>query len=180
MALNTALKTANSIIWVLVADGGHANIYRYQRNKAVERMRDSRRLPYDEKMHSHALTPVPDMQLNAELLHDFQVGHDSRGAKIGGTPPGHNTSEPHLNIHDEVKQNLILHLAAKLNQAFTIKSFDYLIIAAPAKIMGALRQHCGAAVMGSVIAEVDKDFTKEGNHALLVHLQTTLEHVHLA
>ncbi len=143
-------------------------------------MRDSKRHPYDEVMKSHDLTLVLGMEFQAESLDDFQVGHDSRGSLVGGQNAGHNTCEPHLDIHDEVKQNLVLAIAVKLRQACTDKSFDYLVIAAPPQILGALRQHLDADVLSSVIGEIPKDFTNDKNHALLAHLQETLTEARVA
>jgi len=178
MHLNSAQIEKSSIIWVLVADGGLAQIYRYHENKTILPMHDSKRHPYDEIIQSHELTPVPDMEFYAESLDDFQVGHDRRGSKIGGARPGYNTCEPHLDIHDEIKQNLVTDVADKLKHAFEIKAYDHLVIAAPPKILGALRLHLDPAVLGCVVAEIDKDFTKDTNHALLAHLQKTFAEAH--
>jgi protein required for attachment to host cells len=114
------------------------------------------------------------MELKAESLSDYQVSHDDRGSLIGAQHSAHNTCEPHLDIHDEVKQNLVVVIASKLKQARMEKSFDHLVIAAPPKILGALRKMLDDSVLSCVIAEIDKDFTNDKNHALLVHLQETL------
>ncbi len=169
----------SSIIWVLVADGGRAQIYRYHKNKEMMPMHDSKRKPYEQEMGRHELTPVPGMELKAESLSDFQVSHDGRGTLIGGQHSAHNTCEPHLDIHDEVKQNLVLAVAAKLKQAHMDKAFDRLVIAAPPKILGALRKMLDVTVLSCVIAEIDKDFTKDKNHTLLAHLQETLIEAHV-
>ncbi len=180
MHLNSVEISQAAIIWVLVADGGRAKIYRYHKNKAVMPMHDSKRRPYDEVMKSHDLTLVPGMEFNAESLDDFQVGHDGRGSKIGGARPGHNTCEPHLNIHDEVKQNLVAEVVLKLKQAHQHKNFDHLVIAATAKVLGAFRKHLDSDVLGAVIGEITKDFTNDKNHALLAHLRETLVQAHVA
>jgi protein required for attachment to host cells len=179
MRLNSAQIEQASIIWVLVANGGRAQIYRYHPNKALMPMHDSKREPYEQEMKRHELTPVPEMTFQAESLKDFQVGHDSRGSKIGGVSPGHNTCEPHLDIHDEVKQNLVKDITDKLKHAYETKAFDHLVIAASPKILGALRLHLGTAVSGHVIAEIDKDFTSDKSHALLAHLQETFAGAHI-
>lgn len=179
MHLNSAQIQQSSIIWVLVADGGRAQIYRYHQHKALMPMHDSKREPYEQEIKRHELTPVPDMTFEVESLNDFQVGHDGRGSKIGGARPGHNTCEPHLDIHDEVKQNLVKEIADKLKHACETKAFDHLVIAASPQILGALRTHLNAAVQNCVIAETDKDFTNDKNHALLAHLQKTFAGAHI-
>jgi protein required for attachment to host cells len=180
MHLDSAQINQASIIWVLVADGASAKIYRYHKNKAVMPMRDTKRRPYDEIMKSHDLTLVPGMEFKAESLDDFQVGHDGRGSLIGGQTSAHNTCEPHLDIHAEVKQNLVLAIAVKLKKACADKSFDHLVIAASPQILGALRQHLEAGVLSRVIGEIPKDFTNDKNHALLAHLQDALTEAHVA
>ena len=180
MHLTSTQINQSSIIWVLVADGRSAKIYRYHKNKKIMPMRDSKRRPYDEVMKSHDLTLVPGMAFQAESLDDFQVGHDGRGSLVGGQNAGHNTCEPHLDIHDEVKQNLVVEISAALKKACTDKSFDHLVIAASAKILGALRQHLDADILNCVIGEISKDFTDDKNHALLAHLQKTFATAHIA
>ncbi len=180
MDLHLAQIGQSSVIWILVADGGHAKIYRYHQYKAIMPMHESKRSPYGEAMKSHDLTLVPGMEFVAESLDDFNVGHDDRGSFIGGHPSGHNTCEPHLDIHDEVKQNLVKEIAKKLKQACNDKQFDHLVIAASPKILGALRLHLDTHVLDCVIGEIPKDFTNDKNHALLAHLQNTLAEARVA
>jgi len=179
MHLNSAQIAQSSIIWVLVADGGRAQIYRYHQHIKLMSMHDFKRKPYEREIKRHELTPVPNMKFDAESLRTFQVGHDDRGSKVGGARPGYNTCEPHLDIHDEVKINLVKEISDALKHARDIRSFDHLVIAASPKILGALRLHLGPAVLRCVIAEIDKDFTNDKNHALLAHLQETLAEAHI-
>ena len=114
------------------------------------------------------------MKFCSEPLTNFHIGHDGRGSKIGGARPGHNTCEPHLNIHDEVKQNLIKEIITKLKQAYELKSFDKLVIVAPSKTLGAIRLKLGPTILGSVIAEINKDLTHDNNHELTAHVHRSL------
>jgi protein required for attachment to host cells len=122
---------------------------------------------------------VPDSAFEAQSLKDFHVGHDQRGSKIGGAHSGHNTCEPHLDIRDEVKQNLVHAVAEKLKQACEAKLFDRLVIAASPKILGALRSQLGPNVMSHVIGEIDKDFTKDNYNELVEHLRATFTSAHV-
>ena len=168
------------VIWILVADGGHAIVYRYHKNKGLMAMHEPQWHSANKDIKHHELTVVPDMALKAESLNDFQVSHDDSGSMVGGSNSAHNNVEPHLDIHDEVKQNLVMAIAAKLQQANMDKKFDRLVIAAPAKILGLLRKHLDAEVMARVIAEVPKDYTHDAREALLAHLQETLTEAHVA
>ncbi len=179
MHLNSAQIEQASIIWVLVTDGGRAQIYRYHQHQETVPMHDSKRKPYEQEMKRHELTPLPEMKFESEPLNDFQVGHDGRGSKISGANPGHNTCEEHLDIHDEVKQNLVKEIADKLNHARETKAFDHLVISASPKILGALRIHLDKTVQDCVVAEINKDFTNDTSHALLAHLQKTFAGAHI-
>ncbi len=180
MQHNAVSIKQSSVIWVLVADGGSAQIYRYHKNEETAQMHGARKHPYAEGIKRHELTVVSDMQILAESRDNFQFGHDKRGSIDGGQHAGHNTYEPHLDIHDEIKHNLVIQISAKLKHATDNKAFDCLVIAAAPKILGALRQHLDNAVRDRVIAEIDKDFTNDKNHALLAHLQKTFTEAHIA
>ncbi len=179
MHLNSAQIGQSSIVWILVANGERAQVYRYHKTKEVVPMHSSARHPHDDNKEHHELTPVPGMALAAEPLDDFQVGHDGRGSFIGGQS-AHNTCEPHLDIRDEVKQNLVTAIAAELKKACANKTFDHLVIAAAPKILGALRQRLDADVLSRVIAEMPRDFMNDNSHVLLAHLQGALTEARVA
>ena len=180
MVLNSAqIKEQFPVIWVLVADGGRAHVYRYHRNKATMPMHEPQWHSTNQDIPHHELTAVQGMDVTAEPLADFQVSHDGRGLLVGGQNAGHNSCEPHLDIHDEVKENLVVAMAEKLKRASQENAFDQLVIAAPPHILGLLRRHLAAEVMTRVIAEVPKDFTFYPPNALLSHLQETLTAAHV-
>ena len=166
-------------IWILVADGGRAQIYRYHHNKAVMPMHEPQWHATNSNKEHHELTPVEGLAFTAESLKDFQVSHDGSGSLIGGNS-AHNSVEPHLDVHDEVKQNLVMAVVAKLKQACDNHDFDQLVIAASPKILGYLRRHLPVEVIARVIAEIPKDFTKAPTDVLLAHLQETLTAAHVA
>jgi protein required for attachment to host cells len=180
MRLNSAQIGQSSIIWILVANGEDAKVYRYHKDRAAMPMHEPRKHPYYEEKERHELTTVPGMELKAESLDDFQDRHERRDLFIGGQNSAHNAPEPNLDIRDEVKQNLATAIATKLKQACADKNFDHLVIAASPKILGLLRQRLGIEVLDRVIAEIPKDFTHDKNHALLAHLQNTLTQAQVA
>jgi len=179
MHLNSAQIEQASIIWVLVADGEHAQVYRYHKNKKIVPMHDSKRHPYDETKNGHDLTPVPGMAFQAESLNDFEARRDERGSVIGQQYSGKNTCEPYADLCDDIAQNLVTKVASKINHYCKTGAFDNLVIAAPLKIMGALKQQLNPPTINCVIAEIDKDFTNDKNHALLAHLQETFAEAHM-
>lgn len=132
-----------------------------------------------DKTH-HELTPVEGMTLTAESRDDFQVSHDAIGSLVGGQNGGHNSVQPHLDIHDEIRQDFVLAIAEKLKQACQKNEFNRLVIAASPKVLGLLRQHMSTDVVARVIAEIPRDFTHEPTDILLAHLQETLTKAHVA
>jgi len=126
----------------------------------------------------HEMTAIPAMNFVAEPLSDFNVGHDKRGSFIGGNS-AHNTAEPHLDIRDEVKHDLMATVAEKLNLACTKKAFDKLILVAPPRILNELKKHLHPDTARCVISEVAKDYSHDQNEALLAHLQNTLADAHI-
>jgi len=172
MHLNSAQIEQSSIIWVLVADGEHAQVYRYHKNKKIMPMHDSKRHSYNERTKSHDLTPVPGMDFQAESLSGFEAKRDERGSP-------QNSGEPYEDICDDIAQNLVTKVASKIEHYCKTKAFDNLVIAAPLKILGALKQQLNLATLNCVIAEIDKDFTNDKNHALLTHLQKTFKGAHI-
>jgi protein required for attachment to host cells len=180
MQHNAKPMKQSSVIWVLVADGGSAQIYRYHKSEEAAQMHGARKHPYAEGINRHELTVVNDMEILAEARDNIKIGHDKRGSLVGGQHAGHSTYEPHIDNHDEIKHNLVIQISAKLKHATENKAFDCLIIAAAPKILGALRQHLDNAVRDRVIAEIDKDYTNDKTHALLAHLQKTFTEAHIA
>ena len=179
MRLNSKQLEQSSIVWVLVADGEHAQIYRYHKTKKIIPMHDSKRHPYDEMIKSHDLTPVTDMEFQAQSLTDFEVSRDERGSLISQQYAGQNTVEPYEGICDDIAQNLVTKIAGKLNHYYKTRAFDNLVIAAPLKILGALKQQLNPPVLNCVSAEVDKDITIDKSHALLAHLQESFAEAHI-
>jgi len=175
MHLNSAqIQKQSSVIWILVANGKHAQIYHYHKNQAVMPMHEPQWHSANQDKEHHELTLVPGMTLTAESPGDFDVSHDGSGSLVGGQNAGHNSCEPHLDIHDEIKQNLVMTIVAKLKQARQNGDFDRLVIAASPKILGLLRRHLPIEVVAHVLTEIPKDFTHDQNAALLAHLQETL------
>jgi len=180
MHLNSAqISKALPVLWILVADGGRAQIYRYHKNKAVMPMHEPQWHSSNQDIPHHQLTPVADTAFTSEPIGDFQVSHDGSGSLIGGQNAAHNSCEPHLDIHDEVKQNMVMAIAAKLKQASNNHEFDQLIIAASPHILGLLRRHLAVDVIARIIAEAPKDFTHYPTDDLLTHLEQTLPDAHV-
>jgi len=175
MHLNFAQIDQSSVIWILVADGDLAQVYRYHKNKAVIPMHESKRNPYDKMIKSHDLTPILGMAFQAESLSEYEIKRDERGSLIAQQYSGQSTHQPYDDMCEEIAQNLVTKVASKLNHYCKTKAFDKLVIAAPAKIMVAIKRQLNPDTLSCVVAEIDKDFTNDKSHALLAHLQDIFE-----
>ncbi len=169
MTAQQAKIERSSTTWILVANGQSAQVYRYHNNDKLTSI---------DHVRSPVLEVIPDMTFHGESLKDFHVGHDARGSKIGGNS-AHNTCEPHLDIRDEVKQNMIIDIASKLKHACEINLFNNLVVVASPKVLGVLRRKMNANLRHCVIAEINKDFTSDTQEILLVHLHEVLSTMHL-
>jgi protein required for attachment to host cells len=76
--------------------------------------------------------------------------------------------------HEQEEARFTEHLAGEINHAALEKQFDRLILAAPPRTLGILRKALSSHAAERVIAELDKDLTKNGPADLAVHLQDHL------
>jgi len=168
------------VTWVLVADGKQANIYDCR--KAMQKIPlggANKHHAFDEKP-IHELVPVPNGALEAESINDYQVGHDRRGTTSSSVSSVHNSYEPHGDIKEELKRRFTEALAKKLGKAHEEKLFDHIILVAPAKMIGELREQLAPDLQRCVAAVLPKDLTHYLGHELLPHLQDTLLEAHVA
>ncbi|MDR3448948.1 MAG: host attachment protein [Alphaproteobacteria bacterium] len=163
-------------IWVVVADGKQAQVYECRKAaKIVPLGNATRQGLYDEKW-AYELAPVPNGALRAESINDHQLGHTSANANS----PAHQGYEPHGDIREELKRHFTKAIAVKLARAREEKLFDRLVLVAPAKMIGELREQLPAAVQHCVTAVLPKDLTHYSGHDLLPHLYDTLNEAHMA
>jgi protein required for attachment to host cells len=162
------------IWWILVTDGGHLGIYECRHVEKIISLGGTGKHTYQSRKMEWELQPLPNMFRSAESVKDYQLGHDRRGSVFGSAASVRHTVEPHLDARDEVKHHLVRSIAATLQRASSEKRFTHLIVAAPAKMLGDLREHFGPSLMKLVAAELPKDLTRCPEHELLSHLKDVL------
>jgi protein required for attachment to host cells len=180
MRANAEPMPGKCITWVLVADGKQAQIY--------ECLKTIRNIPlggvnihhYFNEKSGIELAPVPDGTLTAETIDSYQIGHDRRGTSSSSVSSVHNTYEPHGNIEEELKRHFVKAIAAKLDRACAEKSFDRLVLVAPARMVGEIREQLTAEAQKRIAAVLPKDLTHYRGQALIEHLHDTLTEAHLA
>lgn len=145
--------------WVLIADGTHGTIVR-------------------SKGPGSGLEPVTDLQgVNAA---DRDLGRDSPGTDPGGRagdPPaapditqGRHAAEPRLTPHDKAEMRFLDDVIGEVATASTAGRFDRLVLVAPPKALGHLRDRMPDAVKSKVVGELDKDLTNVPLPQLSQHL----------
>jgi protein required for attachment to host cells len=169
-----------SALWILVADGKHAHFYEGRRIAKIIPLRIPNRHIHQDEEHAWELEPLPEAAMAAESTADYELGHDKRGSIFGNTSSVRHTVEPHMDANAEVKEHFMRAIAAKLAEAHDDNRFDKLIIAAPPRMLSALRRHIGLALAQHVLAEIPKDLTHCGNHDLLAHIGYALPRVQAA
>jgi protein required for attachment to host cells len=141
--------------WVLIADGGRARILENDGPghglKAVEGMTFSRDLP-----------PTHELVRDRQPRSYESTGHMRHPIEVGEDP------------HRKQKAKFAAELASVLDRHAADKSFDRLVIVAPAKALGDLRSAFTDQVRRLVYNEVIMDLTKTPNEDVAAHLDGVL------
>lgn len=140
--------------WFLVADGRRARVWLEERRGA-------------------ALRELEDwaMAIGAEDLYEPQDrpprSHDSVGA-------GRHAMDKGASLHEREEENFLRRLADRLSQAEQQKAFDHLVIAAPPRALGLLRELLSSSVKERIRAEAAKDLLDEDAPKLRERLRELL------
>ena len=103
---------------------------------------------------------------------------DAKTRDIGTDAPGrsHNSvgsarsAMEQTDFHDQTEQRFLSDLAKRLDAAVLGGETKALILVAPPRALGVLRQAASAHVRGAIRAEVDKDYVKLPVHEIEKHL----------
>jgi protein required for attachment to host cells len=141
--------------WIVVADATRAKFYRQRR---------------------------PGAALDQPLDHDF-VGSHTKPSAVGDDRPGR-VHERRGNVRhamepgtDRKRINLrefAVDLAAELTRAVDANELDHIVLVAPSRMLGELREALDSRVAERVIGEVCKDLSKLKDHELPAHLSHVL------
>jgi len=142
--------------WILVADGGRAHVIAVNTNEGERHL---------ETVHEM----IADNRSSSEIASD----KPGRGfANPGGNQQRHAmppSTEPHEHAQVEFVDDVISYLTNKRNDG----KFDNLIVVAPPKIMGEIRQKMSKPVKQALDGEITKDLTKLPLNDLPEHLSGT-------
>ncbi|MGB9151681.1 MAG: host attachment protein [Alphaproteobacteria bacterium] len=170
----------SSVTWVLVADGKQARVYECCKATQKVPLEGANKHHYYDEKSGHELVLVPNGSLEAGTAHDYQLGHDRRGTASNSNSPTRNTYEPRGDIKEELKRQFTRTLVGMLGKACEEKLFFRIVLVAPAKMIGELREQLPADVQKRIAAVLPKDLTHYQGHELLHHIQDTLAEAHVA
>ena len=104
-----------------------------------------------------------------KTLATHEMGTDAPGRAHSSIGHGRSSVEQ-TDWHDQAETAFLTDLAQKLELAVNTHHVKSLIVVAPPRALGVLRQHYGHALKGAVRAELDKDYVKMPVHEIEKHL----------
>lgn len=143
-----------TVSWIVVADHQHARAYAHDGA-------------------GQGIKPVEGWEFATHLqrTHDMVSDRPGRKPGVGGNPVA---VPQHSDPNREAGRRFMKDIAGAIAKAAQDKVFDRLVLVAPPRALGELRQALPAAVHKMVIAELDEDLTKETLPALAARLGKVL------
>ena len=136
--------------WVVVCDGAKALI--------LENAGDAIAL----NLKTKEVHQQPDESTHAQGTAPPGRTHSSVGNRRGAVEQ--------TDWHDQSEQRFLADLADRLDAAVTAGEAKSMVVVAPPRALGMLRQSFSASVRNTVRAEIDKDFVKMPVHEIEKHL----------
>lgn len=137
--------------WIVIADGARARIL-------------------ENTGPGQGLTPLPEQEMQQDHKPSRDIDADRPGRTHDRMGPQRHAMEPPTDAHRQEKRRFAEDLAELLNTAARLNSYDRLILVAPAKTLGDLRQALGKEAAAKVDGELSKDLTPIPDHQLAGHL----------
>ena len=147
---------ADGETWFLLADGRKARV-----------LVELRRGGDLKERHDWA------MSIADEDLYDPQ---DRPPRSVDRAGAGRHAMDKGRNLHEAEEQKFLKRVAERLGDAARHNAFDHLVLAAPPRALGALREELSEAVRGRVRAEIVKDIVEEDDAQLRARLSETLRY----
>jgi protein required for attachment to host cells len=150
MTNSTANLKIHSGDWVVVCDGTKALI--------LENAGDA----ISPNLKAKEVHEQPDPKTSEQ-------GTDAPGRSIGSVGSRRSAMEQ-TDWHDQAEQQFLIDLAKRLDAAVAAGETKSLILIAPPRALGVLRQAFSAAVRNAIRAEIDKDYVKMPVYEIEKHL----------
>lgn len=143
------------ITWIIIADGSRA---RFLANDGPGK----------------GLHAAIAGEFHHDALPTRELGTEKPGRVNAAFSPSRSAIQPHLDWHEFEKAKFSQEMAGLLNDAAEKKSFDDLIIVAPPRTLGTLRQALSSKTSDHVRAEIPKDLTQVPLQEMPGHLKDVL------
>jgi protein required for attachment to host cells len=137
--------------WVLIADAARARVF-------------------ETTGKGTGLSAVQDMTMGTALAPSHEIGTDRPGRSFDSVGTGRHAMESPSDPHRERKRQFARRIAEAIERRLGTKSFDRLVVVAPAVTMGDLRAALSDRVKATVSAEVVADLTNTPASELPSHL----------
>ena len=145
--------TKHETTWLVVADGRRARIY-------------------SARSGDVGLTELHALIGDARPTHE--IGTDRPGRVHESATTERHAMAPRVDWNRQAKQQFAGEVAALVNGAGLKKSYDRLVVVAPAEALGDLRKALDKHALDKLDAAIDKDLTKLTPHELVNHLSDAL------
>ena len=144
-----------TVTWIVIADGQEARFFaNLGPNKGLEKLS-----PND---------------ISIELERTSEIMSDDRGRAFDSAGEGRHGMEPQTDPHEEEKRRFLKSVAKGLNEAAKSGQFDQLVVAAPPKALGELRQDLDDKVKRLIRGELHKDLVNTPDSELPKHFEEVL------
>ena len=164
-----------NIIWVLVADAKQAQCYIYQHTHQNIPLSGSNHHQLTNEKDGHSMVEVQGGHMKAGHHDDHLLGHDPSARAIKTNAPLHNHNEPNGDYKKDNKVHFSIEVAQKINQASLEKLFQQLIVIAPSRMLGELREHLHRDTKKQIIVELAKELTHIKGQELIAHVEDLLK-----
>ena len=150
------MVTKKATTWVLVCDGARGRIL-------VNRGKGTGLSEIESASSTEAREPTRNL------------GADKPGRSFNAVGGGRHAMASPTDWHQFEKTQFAREMAAIINQAALANDFDRLVIAAPPRVLGDLRQALRPQAAKKITSEIGKDLTRIAVHYLGPHLEDGLK-----
>lgn len=150
------MKIKHKKTWVVVADGAHARIFL-------------------NEGPGTGLVPALDHNLVGNRLQSHEMGSDRPGVSFSSAGPGRRAMSPPTDPHEHAEHTFIKRVAKAIKEGLDAHAFEQLVLVAPPKALGDLRDSIDPQAAKLIKADLNKDLTHLTPHQLGEHLHDLIK-----
>ena len=121
------------------------------------------------------LEEVADLSHPESRLHDRELSDDAPGRTFDSHGQGRHSMEQATDPQEREAQAFATEIAQQIERGQNEEKFDSLVLVAPPRFLGRLRQELGKAARNLVIGELDKNLVEADAKTLERHVSTLLQ-----